>query len=55
MSKFFSRFVRQETISTAIEFGLLTALVAIVSLSAVTALGIKMSRSSEVEAVASAR
>ena len=43
MTKLFSRFIQADSIARAIEFGLLTALITVVSISAVTALGIKLS------------
>jgi len=41
MSKFFSRFVRNESGATAIEYGLIVALIAVVIITAVTTLGAK--------------
>lgn len=39
MSKFFTRFLNDESGATAIEYGLIVALIAVVIVSAVTALG----------------
>ncbi len=39
MSKLFARFVKDESGATAIEYGLIAALIAVVIISAVTALG----------------
>ena len=39
MTKFISKFVRDESGATAIEYGLIAALIAVVIISAVTALG----------------
>ena len=39
MNKFFSRFVKDESGVTAIEYGLIAALIAVVIISGVTALG----------------
>jgi pilus assembly protein Flp/PilA len=39
MSKFVSRFVKDESGATAIEYGLIVALIAVVIISAVTTLG----------------
>ena len=39
MTKFVSRFMQDETGATAIEYGLIAALIAVVIISAVTALG----------------
>jgi pilus assembly protein Flp/PilA len=39
MSKFVSRFINDESGATAIEYGLIAALIAVVIISAVTALG----------------
>ena len=43
MTKFISKFVRDESGATAIEYGLIAALIAVVIISAVTALGTKIS------------
>jgi pilus assembly protein Flp/PilA len=43
MSKFVSRFMNDESGATAIEYGLIVALIAVVIISAVTALGTKLS------------
>jgi pilus assembly protein Flp/PilA len=42
MSKFVSRFMNDESGATAIEYGLIVALIAVVIISAVTALGGKL-------------
>ena len=42
MTKFISKFVRDESGATAIEYGLIAALIAVVIISAVTALGTKL-------------
>ena len=55
MTRFISKFVHEETISAAIELGLLTALIAVVSLSAITVLGIKLSAPAEAPAAASSQ
>jgi len=39
MNKFFSRFVKNESGATAIEYGLIAALIAVVIISGATALG----------------
>ncbi len=39
MNKFFSRFVKDESGATAIEYGLIAALIAVVIISGATALG----------------
>lgn len=39
MSKFFSRFVRNEDGATMVEYGLMVALIAVACITAVTALG----------------
>ena len=39
MSKFFSRFIKDEAGATAIEYGLIVALIAVVIIGAVTAIG----------------
>ena len=43
MSKFVSRFMNDESGATAIEYGLIVALIAVVIITAVTALGTKLS------------
>jgi len=43
MIKFVSRFAKDESGATAIEYGLIAALIAVVIISAVTALGTKIS------------
>ena len=43
MSKFVSRFVKNESGSTAIEYGLIVALIAVVIIGAVTAVGTSLS------------
>jgi pilus assembly protein Flp/PilA len=43
MNKFISRFVKDESGATAIEYGLIVALIAVVIITAVTALGTKLS------------
>jgi len=43
MTKFVSRFAKDESGATAIEYGLIAALIAVVIISAVTALGTKIS------------
>ena len=43
MSNVFARFVRDESGATAIEYGLIAALIAVVIISAVTAVGTKLS------------
>ena len=43
MTKFISRFAKDESGATAIEYGLIAALIAVVIISAVTALGAKIS------------
>jgi len=43
MSGFISRFVRDESGATAIEYGLIVALIAVVIITAVTTLGSKIS------------
>lgn len=48
MTKFISKFIPENTVATAIEFGLLAALIAVVSISAVTTLGVKLSNPAEV-------
>lgn len=50
MTKLFSRFIQEDSIARAIEFGLITALIAVVSISAVTTLGIKFSENAEAAA-----
>lgn len=50
MTKFLSRFIQDDSIAKAIEFGLITALIAIVSISAITTLGLKFSEMAEVAA-----
>ena len=42
MTKFISKFVQDESGATAIEYGLIAALIAVVIISAVTALGTKL-------------
>jgi pilus assembly protein Flp/PilA len=42
MSKFVSRFVKDESGATAIEYGLIVALIAVVIITAVTTLGTKL-------------
>jgi pilus assembly protein Flp/PilA len=43
MSKFVTRFVKDESGATAIEYGLIAALVAVVLVTALTAMGTKLS------------
>ena len=43
MSKFVTRFLRDESGATAIEYGLIAALIAVVLVTAVTAVGTKLS------------
>ena len=43
MQKFFSRFVNDESGATAVEYGLIAALIAVVVIGAVTALGTSIS------------
>ncbi len=43
MTKFVSRFVKDESGATAIEYGLIAALIAVVIIGAVTTLGTKLS------------
>lgn len=43
MTKFVSRFIKDESGATAIEYGLIAALIAVVIISAVTALGTTIS------------
>ena len=43
MNNLFTRFVRDESGATAIEYGLIAALIAVVIISAVTAVGTKLS------------
>jgi pilus assembly protein Flp/PilA len=43
MSKFVNRFVKDESGATAIEYGLIAALVAVVLVTALTAMGTKLS------------
>jgi pilus assembly protein Flp/PilA len=43
MSKFVSRFVKNESGATAIEYGLIVALIAVVIIGAVTAVGTSLS------------
>jgi pilus assembly protein Flp/PilA len=43
MSKFVSRFVKNESGATAIEYGLIVALIAVVIIGAVTAVGTNLS------------
>jgi pilus assembly protein Flp/PilA len=43
MSKFISQFVRDESGATAIEYGLIVALIAVVIVTAVTAVGTQLS------------
>jgi pilus assembly protein Flp/PilA len=43
LSKFVSRFLKDESGATAIEYGLIAALVAVVLVTALTALGTKLS------------
>jgi pilus assembly protein Flp/PilA len=43
MTNLFSRFVRDESGATAIEYGLIAALIAVVVIGAVTAVGTKLS------------
>jgi pilus assembly protein Flp/PilA len=45
MSKFVTRFVKDESGATAIEYGLIVALIAVVIIGAVTTIGTKMSTS----------
>jgi pilus assembly protein Flp/PilA len=45
MSKFVSRFVKDESGATAIEYGLIVALIAVVIISAVTTLGTNLNKS----------
>ena len=42
MTKFFTRFVKDESGATAIEYGLIVALIAVVIITAVTTLGTKL-------------
>jgi pilus assembly protein Flp/PilA len=42
MNNLFSRFVRDESGATAIEYGLIAALIAVVIITAVQALGVKL-------------
>ena len=42
MSKFVSRFVKDESGATAIEYGLIVALIAVVIITAVTTIGTKL-------------
>lgn len=43
MSKFVSRFVKDESGATAIEYGLIAALIAVVLVAALTSMGTKLS------------
>ena len=43
MSKFVSRFMKDESGATAIEYGLIAALIAVVIITAVTSVGTKLS------------
>lgn len=43
MTKFISKFVKDESGATAIEYGLIAALIAVVIIAAVTTLGTKLS------------
>ena len=43
MSNIFSRFVRDESVATAIEYGLIAALIAVVIIGAVSAVGTGLS------------
>jgi pilus assembly protein Flp/PilA len=43
MSKFVTRFLKNESGATAIEYGLIAALIAVVVITAVTAVGTKLS------------
>ena len=43
MSKFMTRFIKDESGATAIEYGLIAALVAVVLVTALTAMGTKLS------------
>ncbi len=45
MSKFASRFIKDESGATAIEYGLIVALIAVVIISAVTTLGTNLNKS----------
>jgi len=45
MSKFISRFAKDESGATAIEYGLIVALIAVVIISAVTTLGTNLNKS----------
>ena len=45
MSKFVSRFMKDESGATAIEYGLIVALIAVVIISAVTTLGTNLNNS----------
>ncbi len=45
MSKFVSRFAKDESGATAIEYGLIVALIAVVIISAVTTLGTNLNKS----------
>lgn len=47
MTKFVSRFVKDESGATAIEYGLIAALIAVVIIGAVTALGGQLSKTFE--------
>jgi pilus assembly protein Flp/PilA len=42
MTKFFSRYVKNESCATAIEYGLIVALIAVVIIAAVTTIGTKL-------------
>jgi pilus assembly protein Flp/PilA len=42
MNKFFARFVRDESGATAIEYGLIAALIAVVVITALTTIGTKL-------------
>ena len=44
MSKFMTRFVQDESGATAIEYGLIVALIAVVIISAVTTIGTKLNK-----------
>lgn len=47
MSKFVSRFMKDESGATAIEYGLIVALIAVVIIAAVTGIGTKLNQNFE--------
>ena len=49
MSKFVTKFLKDESGATAIEYGLIVALIAVVIITAVTTLGTKLNVSNRVE------